>query len=480
MTDVVVGVDIGTTSTKAVAYSVDGTAHARHSVAYPLDSPQPGYAVQDPDLILAAVRTCIGLASSGHRVAALSFSSAMHSLIGLDAAGRPLTPLITWADRRAAPQADRLRAVPGARSLYARTGTPIHAMSPLAKLMWFRETDPGLAARVAHWVGVKDYVLHRLTGRLVVDHSVAGGTGLQDLDPLRWDDEALGLAVITADRLPEPVSSSTLLPAPGLPGPVVVGAADGPLANLGCGAVGEGVAACSIGTSGAFRVLVDTPATDPAGGVFCYPLTSDRWTIGGATNGGGIVLEWAHHALAPDLATLEDVLAVAAQAPAGSDGLLMAPYLLGERAPWWSSDAQGGYAGLRLSHGRPHLIRAALEGTCHQLALVADAVRAAGHRVDSVRATGGFARSPLWRQMLADCLDMPVGFPDGYEGSCFGAALLGMQALALIGSLDVAATLVPVGLSVQPDPRAAEVYRAARASYASWGASFAGSEATRS
>jgi gluconokinase len=274
---------------------------------------------------------------------------------------------------------------------------------------------------------------------------------------------------VTAEQLPRPVATTTVLELSavgaerlGLPSglPVVIGGADGPLANLGLGAVKPGVAACSIGTSGALRVMVEKPAVDPLGGVFCYALTEDRWVVGGAINNGGIVLEWTGESLAPDLgdAPQEKLLALAAQVPAGSGGLIMLPYLLSERAPHWSAVARGAYIGLTNAHRREHLIRAALEGVCQQLALVLKSMRAAGNEVTEIRASGGFARSPLWRQMLADALGLEVHFPAGHEGSSFGAALLGMQALGIVESVDVAADLVHIDETVRPDPSAAAVY----------------------
>lgn len=476
------GVDIGTTSTKVVAYDTEGRAHASHSVSYPLDEPQPGYVEQDPAVILDAVMTGIReVAAASGPLAGLSFSSAMHSLLGLDADGSPLTPLIIWADARATPEAQRLRASDRGLPLHRRTGTPIHPMAPLAKLMWFHEHEAELAGRVAHWAGIKAYVLLNLCGRLVIDHSMASATGLLDIHRLQWDPEALDLAGVTPAQLPELVPTTTVLPrltdraarATGLSPdtPTVVGAGDGPLANLGLGAVRPGVAACSIGTSGALRVMVERPTVDPSGGVFCYALTPDRWAVGGAINNGGIVLEWAGDALAPGLGedadqTARALLDLAADVPPGSDGLLMLPYLLGERAPQWSPLPLGAYVGLTREHRRGHLVRAALEGVCQQLALVLASVRAAGNEVHEIRATGGFAQSPLWRQLLADALEMPVQFPASREGSSLGAALLGMQALGLSDSVDQAAELVHIEHSVHPDPAASRTYAELRPVFA--------------
>jgi gluconokinase len=475
--DVVVGVDIGTTATKVIAYDASGAARASASTDYPLRQPEPGAAVQEPHEVAAAVRggvRAVVRQLDGVRVAGLSFSAAMHSLLGLDGDGNPLTPLITWADTRAAAQADRLRDEGRALELHKRTGTPVHPMSPLVKLMWLRESDPELHGRAARWVGIKEYVLGRWCGSDVVDHSVASATGMLALDTLDWDAEALDLAGVSRDRLPDPVPVTTVLSTLtkdvaadlGLPEgtPMVIGASDGPLANLGIGAVHPGQTACSIGTSAALRVIVEKPAVDENGGVFCYAFVPGRYVVGGALNNGGVVLDWLGHALAPELGEdSEGAMAeLAAKAPAGSDGLLMLPYLLGERAPRWSSLPRGAYVGLTRAHRREHLTRAALEGVCLQLSLVMASMDAAGIEVRQLRATGGFARSSFWRQLLADVLGIPVNFPTSHEGSAFGAALLGMQALDLVPSIDVAADFVTIDSTLEPDPRTAELYRQLR------------------
>lgn len=466
------GVDIGTTSTKVVAFDGRGRLAASHATGYPLEEPHPGHAVQDPAEITRAVTTSLAAVVElvgADQVAGLSFSSAMHSLLGLSPTGEPLTPVVTWADTRATGQAQRMRAAPGGLALHRRTGTPVHAMSPLTKLVWFREQEPKLCEQIGFWVGIKEYVLMRLCDALVIDHSIASATGLLDIQALDWDEEALAAAGLTPEQLPELVPTTTVLSlsergghASGLPAgtPVVVGAADGPLANLGVGAVKPGVAACSIGTSGALRVVVDRPTVDPRGQVFCYALTPTRWVIGGAINNGGLVMAWAGDALAPELeqANTYDLLQLAGTAPAGSGGLLMLPYLLSERAPHWSSLARGAYIGLTRAHRREHLVRAAIEGVCLQLALVLLSLRSAGLEILEIRATGGVMRSPLWRQILCDVLGMELHFAESPEGSGFGAALLGMEALGLIDSIDVAADLVNIDTVTKPDPAAAAVY----------------------
>ncbi|NHC43998.1 gluconokinase [Motilibacter sp. K478] len=486
---VVLGVDLGTTATKVVAFDVQGREHASASAGYPLLEPSPGEAVQDPAEITAAafraIRTVVAeLASRGAVVRAVSFSSALHSLVGVDADGVALTPSITWADIRAKDQAARLRSTGKGLELHLRTGTPTHAMSPLTKLMWFREEQPELHARVALWAGIKEVVLHALTGEWVSDHSVASATGLFNLRSRTWDREALQLAGIGPERLPRLVATTYagLRPLPetatelGLPAdvPLVAGGGDGPLANLGLGAVRPGVVACSVGTSGALRVVVESPSVDPQGRVFCYALTEDRWAVGGAITNGGVAVRWAGDTMAPELEELapelgdspvEPVLDLAATVPPGCGGLIMLPYLLSERAPYWTSVPSAAYVGLTRAHGRAHLVRATLEGICQQLALVLESMRAAGNEVTEIRATGGVFNSRLWRQALADVLGMPVSFAKGHEGSSFGAALLGMQAVGLVGSVEAAESLIEIEETVQPDAAAVEVYATLRPLY---------------
>ena len=252
--------------------------------------------------------------------------------------------------------------------------------------------------------------------------------------------------------------------AAGLPAdtPLIIGAADGPLANLGVGATPAGVAAISLGTSGALRTIVDAPTADAQGRLFCYALTEDRWAIGGAVNNAGSVVRWAGQSFAGGFARPaaegEDaderdaaLLIEAASAAPGSDGLLCLPYLLGERAPWWRSGLRGAYIGLRREHGRPHLVRAAVEGVCQQLALVRDSFANEKYPVTEVRATGGSVASELWVGILAAALNLPVAVADTPEGTGMGACLLGLHALGELPDLDEAAALIAIEEPTRPD-----------------------------
>ncbi|WP_456600337.1 gluconokinase [Blastococcus sp. SYSU DS0616] len=488
--DVVVGLDSGTTATKAVTAGTDGRIRDVASVAYPLLVPAPGRAELDAVRLAAAAVEALGEVAAlardrGDSVVAVSLSAAMHGLVPMDDEGSPLGPVVTWADDRAAQWAQALVADGRAPDLHARTGTPVHAMSPLVKLSWERAEDADRVAGVPRWGGVKELVVAALCGGgHVVDRSCASATGLYDLRAGRWDEEALSIAGVRPRQLGEVLPTTAVLPglrpevaaATGLPPglPVVIGASDGVLANLGVGAVSPDVAAVSLGTSGAMRVVVPRPTVDPGRRLFCYALTDDAWVVGGAINNGGSVVRWAAQALAAgpedaegpageaaddlDAQLLEEAAAVAV----GSSGLLCLPYFLGERAPWWRSGMRGAYLGLRREHRRAHLVRAAVEGVCQQLALVRDAFAATDVPVREVRATGGAVASPLWIRTLAAALDLPVRVADSPEGTGLGACLLGWHALGELPDLGAATALVAVHEPVLPDPDAVAVYRRLR------------------
>jgi gluconokinase len=444
--EVILGLDVGTTAVKVVAFDVRGRSAQPASTLreYPLHQPEAGWQVQDPPTVLAAIddaiKACVTLLGEA-RIAALSISTAMHDLIGLDREMRPLTPLVTWADSRAADEARRLRNRGLAQQLLERTGTPVHPMSPLVKLMWFSRHQPELAARVRWWLGLKAYVLHHFTGRLVTELSSASASGLLDLQSRDWDPQSLELAGIVRDQLPTVLPTTTVLELTpqaasraGLPAdlPVAVGAADGPLGNLGTGAIEPGVAGLSLGTSGAVRMAVPSPSADPAGRLFCYALTDDLWVLGGAVSNGGITLRWAGETFAPDLLLAghadAELLALAVQVPAGSEGLIMLPYVLSERAPLWNPDLTGAFLGLRHHHTRNHFIRAAVEGVCLQLSTIVDALDAVSS-VQSIRATGGPFRSALWQRVMAATLGRPLYIEADAGGTALGAAALGWYAL---------------------------------------------------
>lgn len=484
-----VGVDVGTTAVKVVAFGLGSGRRTVASRPYPLLEPEPGHQVQDPRAVLAALEQALGecvRATGGAEVVGLAVSTAMHGLVGLDDAGEPTTPLLTWADGRAADVAADLRATGAAARLHDLTGTPVHPMAPLTKLAWFVRHRPDVVARTHVWADLKALVLARLTGRVVTERSSASGSGLLDRRTGRWSAEALAVPGVDGSRLPAVVEPGEVLAlAPGVAGrvglvpglPVVAGGADGPLGNLGVGALDPGVLGLSLGTSGAVRTVTATPPEVLDPGLFCYALRGPLWVVGGAVSTGGVVVRWAADALAPELPTdgaaREAVLLdEAAHVPPGSDGLVMLPHLLPERAPSWDPTLPGAYLGLRPGHGRGHLVRAAVEGVALQLAGLVERLDAL-HPVTEVRATGGTLRSPVWRGTLAAALDRPVRVVDAVAGSALGAAALGAEALGLAPDLRAALSLLAApgdaGVPrpddddvVLPDPAAVDALRRSR------------------
>jgi gluconokinase len=474
-TEYILGVDIGTTSTKTVLFTTQGAVVTQHAVEYPLLSPAPTVQEQDPDEILAAVMKSVRQVLDQSQIApsdliGLSFSAAMHSLIAVDQEGAPLTRSITWADRRSAAWVGKIRENHHGKEIYHRTGTPIHPMSPLVKLVWLRHEQPELFEQSAKFISIKEYVLHHWFGEYVVDYSIANATGLFNMKAMDWDTEALEVAGITRDRLSQLVPTTHVLTGikpdyaqqMGIPEqlPVVIGSSDGVLANLGVGAIKTGIVAVTVGTSGAIRTVLDHPETDPDEKLFCYALTAKHWVAGGAVNNGGLILRWVRDNLGDVEVDTADLLeedpynlltAIAGTVPPGSEGLIFHPYMAGERSPLWDANARGSLFGLALHHHKAHIIRAVLEGIVYNLNVVLDAMRVAVDPITSIRATGGFARSELWLQMLADIFNQEVVVPESYESSCFGAAILGLYALERIPSLEHATTLLGETHRYQPN-----------------------------
>lgn len=524
--DVYIGLDVGTTSTKAVAFNRNGKSCGEHTVAYPILSEVAGWAEQEPEAILSAVLECLGqvlkqMRESGNRVAAVGLSTAMHAVLAMDENDQYLTRFIIWADNRSVEQAARLADSGIGYEVYRRTGTQIHAMSPLPKLVWLREQQPDVFRRASKFMSLKDYLAYRLFGQFVIDYSVASATGLFRLDRLDWDDEALALAGVERDRLPalkpttyvltgmRPAYAEAIGLTPGKVPPVILGASDGVLANLGSGAIDPGEVAVTIGTSGAVRTIIDRPITDERQRTFCYALAERHWVIGGANNNGAIVLQWLRSLLTPDgrgpdgglnRKDADRLLAGAERIAAGSKGLLFLPFLSGERAPVWDPNARGILFGLSLAHGQDHLVRATMEGMMLSIRSILQAIEetrqriidtaindpqrsnsvkamdASQHRLpaesmestlvkrsepiglDYVLVSGGFAKSAFLRQLLSDVLGKKVRVPSSYEASSFGAAVLAMFALGEIGELAEVKQMIEIQEEHTPNVRNNSMY----------------------
>src|ERR1700754_2099812 len=301
----IIGIDIGTTNTKAVAFTDEGAVLDSAGASYPIFSEIEGQHELDPDKLLEAVVMTLSevrtKTASLPGLAGISFSCAMHSLIVVDAVGKPLTRAITWADQRPAPYAKALKDSAAGRRIYRQTGTPVHAMSPLCKLLWLKEAEPALFAKAARFISIKEYIWWSLFGEYKVDHSIASATGLLDIRSFDWYAESLEVAGIGSGQLSdlEPCNYSSTALLPGFPSldlpeglPFVIGGSDGCLANLGSSAIRPGETALTIGTSGAIRMTAPVPEYDVRERIFSYILTEKHYVCGGPTNNGGNVLQW--------------------------------------------------------------------------------------------------------------------------------------------------------------------------------------------
>lgn len=439
-----IGIDIGTSSVKVLAVDETGRTIALEKAQYPILSPRRGFREQDPEVVWQA---CLSALSSALRrfaapPAAIGISSAMHSLILLSEKKRPLTNVILWADTRSRELAESLQERAEGRSLYKATGTPVHALSPLLKIRWFRENEPELFAKAVFFADVKTYVIDRLCGELLMDYSVASSTGLFSLNGLGWNADSLAYAGIAATQLPRLVDTSFRLPPLrpeiarllNLPDATswIIGGSDGCLANLGSFAFDSRTLILSTGTSAALRYTSAVPVHSYQGQLFCYYLDPERLIAGGASNNGGAVLSWFKENFYRQ-EEMSQLLADARSVEATAGGLVFLPWLMGERAPIWDSRASGVFLGIREVHQRAHFARAVLEGLALNLyRIFGDVQRCNQDAGSQVVSSGGLARAPVWNQLLADIFDRPVQTVQETETSAFGAILLALKATGQI------------------------------------------------
>lgn len=462
-----IGCDIGTTSVKALAINLDGEIIASSNREYTMFHPHPDWHEQDPAEICKATLECIRSVirdnASPGQPEGIVFSAAMHSLMVTDQEGKPVTPLMIWADSRSRHQAGQLRSNDAGRRLYHNTGTPVHPMSPLCKLLWMKEIHPELIKKEYKYVGIKAFVMYHLTGQWITDYSIASATGLFNIHTKKWDEAALSLTGITEEQLPLPVSPLTMIPVLHQNGYVpdttyiIPGASDGCLANLGAGALSGGKMAMTIGTSAAVRVGIHQPFTATDGSTFCYLLDEETYISGGGSNSGGKVFYWALDILFPDVNIQEVTRQVAAIQP-GSEHLLFMPYLFGERAPLWDASIRGGFAGLDITHTRAHMMRAVQEGILLNLYMICHQIEQQ-HAVDVIYANGGFAENKLWVQMLADIFGKPVILNESKEAAAIGAVIMGFRALGHISHYEDASLFHQEKERFYPDEDRHQIYR---------------------
>lgn len=467
--------DIGTSSTKAVAFSIDGKVLAGSASDYNPVIPAPGYHELDPEILYQAFITSVrGVMQKcdASALIAVCFSCAMHSILAVDKTGNPLMRFITWADLRSRKEAATLKNSPEGQRIAQHTGTPIHPMSPLPKLIWLKQHEPEIFHSAEKFISIKEYLWFRLFNTYVVDHSIASASGMFDLENFNWYTPALDAAGISVTKLSQPVpvtysdklKDAAQASACGLPASTlfIIGGSDGAMANLGTGAVSPGDLALTIGTSGAVRMMTDKPAIDPAGRIFRYAVTHNRYICGGAVNNGGILLKWFSENMLGrppgDPEEFSQFIEKAKQSKAGCDGLILLPYIQGERAPVWDPEARGIFVGMHSAHRQADFMRAILEGITYSLYQVTEILEQSIAPCRKILASGGFTASPLWLQMVADLFNKEVQVTENADASAIGAVFVGMCALGILDKPEDAAQFVSVKKVYSPDPANRPVY----------------------
>ena len=481
----VLGLDVSTTGTKALLMERDGTVVGIAAAEYDFETPQPLWAEQDPELWWVAAQSTIRevLATTGRSaddVAAVGAGGQMHGMVLLDEDEQIIRPALLWNDSRTAAQGQAMLEAVGRERFIAITGNDALVSFTATKMLWVREHEPENWARARHLLLPKDYVRFRLSGEHALDVNDGAGTVLFDLQSRTWSDEVVQTLGLDPAMLPRTVEGPEIVgavteaaaAATGLRAgtPVVGGAGDQAANAVGMGAVVPGIAAMSVGTSGVIFVPTSGPSIEPDGRLqaFCHAVPG-AWHLMGVTMSAAGSLKWLRDELAPD-ASWDELTALAEAVSPGAEGLLFLPYLSGERAPYPDPLARGAFIGLTVRHGLGHMVRAVLEGVAFSLkdvfALVSET---APDPLRELRISGGGSNSPLWRQIIADVLGVPLSLTRTTEGVATGGAILAAVGAGWFASVpEASAAMVEVTSTTEPGPNVGaydQVYAVYRSLY---------------
>lgn len=484
--------DLGTTGNKATLFDGEGRLAANAFSGYQVIYPEPTWAEQDPaDHWNAVVDTTRRLLVQANvtpgEIAAISFSGQMMGCLPVDREGQPLRNCIIWADQRAVNQAAQLSERVGEEKVYRITGHRISPTYSVSKLMWLRDNEPDVFARVHKILHVKDYIAFRMTGNFVTDRSDASGMNLYDLEGGAWSDEILDAVQLDAGLLPEIHNSTDVVGEltrqaayelglnPGIP--VVIGGGDGASAAVGAGAVEEGPAYNYIGSSSWIAFAAPRPIYDPGRRIFNWAhMVPGMFSPCGTMQAAGGSYQWLRREVCWSEAqeaeqTGEDVYEImnrrAAESVPGAHGLLFLPYLQGERSPHWNPRARGGFVGLQVTHTRADLIRSTLEGISMNLRTILQSFLNADARIDEVTLIGGGARGALWNQILADVYGRPTLRPRLLEeATSLGAAIAGGVGVGLYKDFSMVHQCIEIVNRYTPDPEHVALYNRLYPSFA--------------
>lgn len=432
-----IGIDVSTTASKALVIDSQGAVIASQSHPHDLSTPRPLWSEQDPENWWQATSASLrGVMQqiAADEVVAIGLTGQMHGLTSLDANGNPVRPAILWNDQRSGAQCAAITEKVGAKRLYLLIGSILLAGFTAPKIVWVRENEPEVYAKIAHVLLPKDYVRYRLSGAYFADVADGSGFGLMDIGRRDWSDELLAAFDIPRAWLPQLCESQEVCAyvseasaaETGLKAgtPIVGGAGDQPASGVGNGIVSFGQCSLTVGTSGVAYAISDRYAPEPDGRLhtFCGPIPGTWFHMGVMLSAAG-GLRWLHDELCPTI-SYDEMNRHAERVPRGCNGLLFAPYLTGERNPHPDPFARGAFVGLTLRHSLPHLIRAVMEGVAFGMRDQLELLRSLGVNPSEAVVSGGAANSPVWRQLMTDIMGIPLYTINTNEGAAFGAAIL--------------------------------------------------------
>lgn len=471
MEDLILTIDAGTGSVRAMVFNLKGEVVARSYRKNNLYQEHFNWAVQKPEEIIEnIVQVCSSVLKDirNGKIIGWTISTYYHSLLLLDKNNNPITDILTWADLRANKQAETIKERYGGFNIYVKTGCPVHPMYPLSKVLWFLENDPEL--RDFKVASAKDYLVYKLFEEWIIDETTASTLGFLNINSLKWDEDVISIVSLKPEQLPEVFPTTHIIDGRKLKldipqlrdAPFILGAGDGALSSLGMGAIEEKDVGIMVGTSGAVRTFSTKPILDEKQRIWSYYFTKGLWLVGGAINNGGITLRWVRDTIFQDLVRESDKLGIdpydlitklAEKSPIGAKGLIILPFLTGERNPYWNDKAQGTLIGLGLSHTREDIARAFMESVCYRLYSIYSALKDLFNveNFNEIRAGGGFSRSKLWLQIMSDVFGKKIIVPTLEENTSLGAMVLVGVALNIFDSFKKAKELVNIRERIEPD-----------------------------
>lgn len=465
--------DLGTSGNKATLFNTDGTLEGSCVSSYQTLNPKPGWAEQNPEdwwkaVVASTQKLMVG--KNAADVIGISFSGQMMGCVCIDKYGQPLRNSIIWADTRAQEENQFLLDELGMRRVCQKIGQRLAPNFTLQKLMWLKKNEPEVYKNTTTVFQAKDYIVYRMTGKIVTEHTDAAYTQAYDIENREWSTELISTAGIRKDIFPQIVKSSDVVGklttsaarelglSEGTP--IIAGAGDGSCATVGAGSISVGDGYCCLGSSSWLSNNTKQFKPDPDGRVQYSPHVIDGlYMLAGTMQTGGLAYNWARKKLYTPDDGYDVINSQMEEVPPGANGVTFLPYLMGERAPWWNAQAKGIYAGLNMTTTKADMMKAVVEGVVMNLSLISRYIQEI-ERINEMTVIGGGAKGNIWRQTLADVLGMEIGMPkEVEESSSLGAAMIAGVGLGVYSDYSIVKDLIQVKTSNQPNEKNYEIYK---------------------